>query len=63
MKESEAIHGKVSMYNQVFEKPKEQQKIMMKKSTKNMGKFGYDMTVGTTLLVIKTHVKPMDLSC
>merc|ERR1719167_1349957 len=40
VKESEAIHGKVSMYNQVFEKPKEQQKIMMKKSTKNMGKFG-----------------------
>merc|ERR1712142_304193 len=40
VKESEAIAGKVSMYNQVFEKPKEQQKIMMKKSTKNMGKFG-----------------------
>ena len=33
VKESEAIHGKVSMYNQVFEKPKEQQKIMMKKRT------------------------------
>ena len=67
MKESEAIHGKVSMYNQVFEKPKEQQKIMMKKSTKNMGKFGYGMTVGTTLLVIKTLmdkalVKPRNLS-
>lgn len=40
VKESEAIQGKVSMYNQVFEKPKEQQKVMMKKSTKNMGKFG-----------------------
>jgi hypothetical protein len=39
VKESEAIHGQVSIYNQVFEKPKEQ-KIMMKKSTKNMGKFG-----------------------
>ena len=40
VKESEAIQGKVSMYNQVFEQPKEQQKVMMKKSTKNMGKFG-----------------------
>ena len=57
VKESEAIHGKVSMYNQVFDKPQEQQKIMMKKSTKNMGKFGYDDQAFLAFLLVLSSLE------